>query len=330
MPAYLTFADYDHSPEPHQIKAIYDSGFPGIRPEFFAARPPASVPTFYGAFPELVDFGKGKVSLPYKFALAMEPEYGRYEAQTTGDCVSHGIRNAGMIDYCADAYMGETKYLGRLATENIYGMRGHGGQGADPNRLSIYVGPDGSGGYLLRRAYEVAGTNNRVDLSKYNSSIGHNWGPTGTPQWLNQIAATNKALRVFQCQTTAEARDAIAAGFGIGAASNYGFSSQRNADGLSEQQGSWSHEMSFTGFDDSDWCHQKYGGGSPLVIQSWGLWNSGPKRHEQPDGSFWIRPAVAESYARQGGLFAFCAVRGFERQLIYDRAREIEKAMKGW
>lgn len=281
------------------------------------------MPSFHEAFPGAVDAGKGKLSAPYKIVLAMEPEFGVYEAQTTGDCVSHGVRNAGMLDYCIDAYFGETKYQGRLATENIYGMRGHGGQGADPTRLSIYVGPSGSGGYLVRKRYEDGGKS--VDLSRYNSTIGHNWGTVGTPEWLNAIAAGNKALRVFLVRTVEEARDAIACGFGIGAASNYGFSNRRNEDGLAEQQGSWAHEQSWVGYDDTDWAHQKYDGGIPLMQNSWGNWNSGPKRHEQPDGSYWIRPQVAASYARGGGLYAFASVRGYQRELVYDTMAAIAR-----
>lgn len=314
----LTFEQYNNAPDPEQLKGIYDSGFQGVvRDPGAYASLRSLAPRFYAAFPEARGAGKGRVSLPFRAALALDPEFGRYEAQTTGDCVSHSDRNAGMIDYCVDAMFGETSFEGRFATENIYGWRGHGGQGADCARLAGYASPEGPGGFLVRKKYTDGA--NTVDLSVYNSSIGHNWGSRGTPDWLNKIAAKNKSLLVLACKSVEEARDAIAFGFGISVCSGYGFADTRNEDGLCEQSGSWSHAMAWIGYDDSDWAHQKYGGGIPLDQNSWGLWNRGPKRYEQPDGSFWMRPQVAASMIRGGGAWIIGSVAGYNRQLIYDR-----------
>lgn len=242
------------------------------------------------------------------------------------NCVSHSTRNAGMVDYCVDALFGETTYKGRFATENIYGWRGHGGQGADCSRLSMYVSQNGPGGFLPRAKYSSG--NNSVDLSKYNSSIGHNWGRSGTPAWLNTIAAENKALQVYALKSVDEAIDALSLGFGISMCSGYGFSETRNEDGLAEQRGSWSHAMAHVGIDDTDWAHQKYGGPLSLIQNSWGKFNSGPKRHEQPDGSFWIRPKVLEAMIRGGGGWVIASVRGYNRQLVYDMHNKVLEISK--
>jgi hypothetical protein len=314
--------DYDMAPSPEQLLEIYNNGFQGVRfsPSDYAALRYITE-RFSKAFPGMVGSGKGKASLPYKACLALEPEFGRYESQTTGDCVSHCTRNAGMVDYCIDAMFGETKYQGRFATENIYGWRGHGGKGADCARLATYVSLQGPGGFLPRKVYTSG--SNTVDLSKYTSSIGHNWGNRGTPAWLNAIAAENKALTVFSLKSLDEAIDAFACGFGITMCSGYGFSEVRNEDGVSEQQGSWSHGMAWIGVDDTDWAHQKYGGPLILVQNSWGVFNRGPKRHDQPDGSFWIRPKVAQNMIKNGGGWVIASIRGYERQLVYDMQSKI-------
>ena len=110
----LSFEDYDGSPEPEQIRAIYDSGFQGVisDPGTYAWMR-RRVPRFYDVFPRAMGVGEGRLSLPYRACLVLEREFGRYEAQTTGDCVSHSTRNAGMIDYCIDAMFGETPFASR-------------------------------------------------------------------------------------------------------------------------------------------------------------------------------------------------------------------------
>lgn len=320
------FIDYNMAPTPEQLNEIYSSGFRGVRHDrasYYALR--KTVPRFYDAFPESRGAGKGRVSSPFKAALALDPEFGVYEAQTTGDCVSHSTRNAGMIDYCIDALFGETEFKGRLATENIYGWRGHGGQGASCSRLATYVSQEGPGGFLVRKAYENESGSDSVDLSRYNGSIGHNWGRRGTPDWLNKIAEQNKSLRVFSIKSMEEALDAIAMGFGISMCSGYGFSSSRNEDGLCERRGGWSHAMAWIGSDDTDYAHQKYNGTLFLVQNSWGKWNNGPKRHEQPDGSFYIRPEIAESMIKGGGGWVIASVRGYNRELVYDTACRVQE-----
>lgn len=317
----------DHSPlEPHELKEIYDSGFKGVLYDAFErAYAGAFAESFYAMFPKADGIGKGKVSLPYKAALSLEPEFGRYEAQGTGDCVSHNQRNAGMIDYCVDAMFGETKYKGRFATENIYGDRGHSGQGASCDRLAIYTGPNGKGGFLVRQKYETSG--GTVDLSTYNWRIGDGWGGRGTPSWLNEIASQNKALRVFRCDSLEMARDAIAMGFGISRCGWYGYSNKRNEDGVSDVSGRWSHAMAWIGCDDTDAMNQKYGGPLILTQNSWGLWNSGPKRHDQPDGSFWVRSRFTKEEIDAGGVYIIASVRGFDRELVYDRWSTLNRAL---
>jgi hypothetical protein len=317
--------DYDMGPTPQQLLEIYNNGFQGVRSDptaYYAMR--TKTPRFYDEFPQAKGSGAGKISLPFRAALSLDEGFGSTEAQQEGSCVSFSTRNAGMIDYCIDAMFGETEYKGRLATENIYGYRGHSGQGASCARLAEYVSQNGPGGFLVRGKYKSEDGRYEVDLSKYNGKIGTNWGGSGTPSWLNKIAAQNKALRVFNIKSVEEARDCIAAGFGLSVCSGYGFTSTRDKNGVSEASGSWSHATSWVGVNDTDWAHQNYGGCLFLYINSWGSdWNSGPKTYDQPDGSFWIRPKVAAGMIAGGGAWAIASVRGYNRELVYDMSGKI-------
>jgi len=316
---------------PDLLREMYAAGLPGVIPDPISRTTMAFQPTFYQAFPDAVGFGAGRLILAYRPCLVFDEEFGRYEAQTTGDCVSHATRNAGMLDYCADALFGETQYKGRLATEPIYGYRGHGGQGANCGRLTAYISPDGPGGFLPRAQYSEG--SNSVDLRVYKSSIGHNWGRGGTPSWLNKLAAANKAQRVYRVTSLEEARDANAAGFGIQRCWGGGFSSKRNADGLAEQQGSWAHAETWVGADDTEWAHSKYEGILILEQNSWGVWNSGPKRpDDQPDGSYWMRPNVAKRIIAAGEVYAYAAIDGFDRERLLARHSAIGDAISesGW
>lgn len=321
---FLSFEQLSMDPDPQDIKRLYDSGYMGVLPDptgykllRYATR------RFYDDFPWAKGIGAGKLITPYKAALVVDPEFGGYERQTTGDCVSHSTRNAGTIDYAADCLFTGATYR-RLCTENIYGDRGHSGEGASCDRLASVVLRDTPNGFLMRDKYQ--GPNGTVvDLSRYNGRIGANWGRSGTPKWLRDIAnAQCTASGVYNCKSVEEARDALAIGFGVSGCSNVGFDDVRNKHGFCEAQGTWYHAMSWIGYDDTDWAKQNYGGGCPLDQNSWGAWNRGPTRYDQPVGSFFMRPSVAQRMVRGGGLWVIASVSASQPQEYHqDRASEL-------
>lgn len=278
-------------------------------------------PIFEAAAWELTGSGAGKTVLSFKAAQKYHDTFGYNEAQTTGDCVSHATRNAGFIDHCVDAMEGVVSYAGNIfATENIYGWRGHGGQGASCSRLAGYVSAEGGvGGFLPRSKYEAEGSRDSVDLSVYNSRIGHNWGPRGTPDWLNDIADEHAAHYVSLVMTLEGARDAIANGYALSACSNLGFSNRRNALGIAERQGSWAHAMAWVAVidDPEDPAYKETGGMLFLIQNSWGKWNSGGKHHDQPDGSFWVTWRVAQAILNARGTYAIGRTKFRKRKLDY-------------
>lgn len=263
-------------------------------------------PLFGASAYNLFETGKGKLSLPYKCVVKFDPTFGKHERQTTGDCTSHGTRNAVDVTRSVEIFNGEEEtFMLRGATEGIYGVRGHRGQGMSVSRSARFVSQDG--GILLRKDYGF------VDLSTYNSNIGAKWGSRGTPQQVKDEAKKHQVKTVSLVRSVEEARDAIANGYALSVGSNQGFSGKRDKNGIAAPKGSWGHCMAWIGCDDT---RELFDETLFLIQNSWGIWNGGPKRHDQPDGSFWVRESVARRMLSQGQAFAFSNVDGFEPRKI--------------
>lgn len=319
-----SFLDYMGVPTPDELRQVYERGFKGAGVQGEAPVPGSfrDLPSFYSLFPWAKDIGKGKINLAYLPVLAFEPTYGTWEAQTRGSCVSHGTRNGGMCDYAADALMGQTQYKGRFCTENIYAHRGHRGCGADCYTLSHCVGKDGKSGFLVRGKY------GDVDLTTFSSKT-EAWGAShANGSSVDEIAAQNKSLNVFRCDSPEEERDAHALGFGTNGCSGLGFASSTDANGLAEQRGSWSHSMARAATIDTEWAHKTYGGLIVCTIQSWGDWNTINGKPEGvkhvPGGSFWVRGKLFGRYS----IYGYADVVGFGRE--YGEAQDylVERAKR--
>lgn len=295
---------------PEQLLDAYTNGFIGSigDPEGTAQLlEELPMPLFGSAAENLFGTGDGKLSLPFKSVLKFFPGFGSDERQTTGDCVSHAIRNAADMARAVeiDIKQEREEFVARGATEGIYGVRGHTGEGMTCSRAARFVSKDG--GILLRKKY------GQYDLSKYNGSLASSWGRTGTPQELINEAKKNPVGTVSLVRSVQEAKDALANGYGIALCSMYGFSSNRDDNGIARRQGSWAHAMAWIGCDDTK---TRLNETLFLIQNSWGLWNGGPKVHEQPDGSFWIREEDAAGMIAQEGAWVFSNVQGFPRRKI--------------
>jgi hypothetical protein len=262
------------------------------------------MPVFGAAAYDLYGSGKDKLSLPFKCLLEFDPGFGPAERQTTGDCVSHSTRNAIDITRAVEIKNGDREdFVARGATEGIYQYRGHKGQGMTCSGASRYVHE--AGGILLRKDY------GDVDLSKYNSSLGANHR---IPKSIYITEAQKHQVKtISNVRTVDEARDALANGYALSVCSGYGFSSRRDSKGIAKRGSGWSHAMAWIACDDT---HERYNETLFLVQNSWGVWNSGPKVHDQPDGSFWIREKDARGMLSGGGAWVYSDVDGFPAREI--------------
>ena len=254
------------------------------------------------------DSGKGKLSTPFKSVLKFDKN-AYIERQTTGDCVSHATRNACDLTRAVeiDVKGDKESWIARGATEAIYGARGHTGQGMSCARAATFVSK--TGGLLVRKNYPGI-----IDLSKYNSKVGTNWGGRGVPDKVVDKADDHQIRTVSLIKSVEEARDALANGYGLSVCSSYGFSNKRDKKGFARKSGGWNHAMAWTACDDT--------GNEPafLVQNSWGKFNSGghPEWGPIPDGSFLIHADVAEGMLRQNGAYAFSDFNGFPPQKLPD------------
>ncbi len=295
-----------HSPQ--ELLEAYNNGLVGAKcdPEDIKKLlGELASPLFGAAAYDLSESGVGKLSLPFRSLLKFDPNFGPAEAQTDSDCVAHATRNAVDITRAVEIdILGESEaFIARGATEAIYQARGHYGAGMNCSEAARYV--NGEGGLLIRQDY------GDIDLSEYDSNLGDRHK---IPDSIYYDEAKKHPVDTISLVTTVEeARDALANGYALSCCSDYGFSSSRDEYGIAREQGSWSHAMAWIGCDDT---HELYDETLFLIQNSWGKWNGGPKRHGQPDGSFWVREKSARGILNSRGSFVFSSVEGYPaRQL---------------
>lgn len=246
--------------------------------------------------------------MPFKSVLKFDPQ-AFSERQTTGDCTSHGTRNAINTSRSVEIDVkGELEgYEARIATEPIYGARGHSGQGMSPALASQFCHDFGC---MVRKNYGF------VDLTKYNSKIGEAWGGRGVPAEVREECKKHPARYIARITSMEELRDACANGYGMHVGSNQGFSNKRDANGIAAPSGNWSHDMAILAVDDTREIANEILVG---IFNSWGPWNSGgwaPGRELVP-GAFWVLGSVFEKYMlRPGEVWAVGNFQGFPPQRL--------------
>jgi len=255
--------------------------------------------------------GADKLWLPYLPAYKHWPKMWPCPGQTTGDCVSHAGKNAGLVLMGVEIEIGqpdevtgkaegwpvvtaEAEAQGVVACENIYGARGWRGQGANCSTLQQYVTSEG--GIMLRQNYPELG----IDFTRYDASIGIRWGGSGVPSDVTAEGAKHRIRAGTNCQNHEVCRDYLANGYPIWVCSGLGWSSSRDENGYSRRSGSWSHSWIVMGYDDRPETKQKYGFPLFLYNHDWDRWNSGGRRimgttEDIPEGSFWADARLLDS-----------------------------------
>ena len=295
---------------PRELLNAYRNGFEGsiCDPEETAELlAKLKTPIFGATAYRLFGSGEGKLSLPFKSLLKFDSSFGPSERQTTGDCASHSTRNAGDITRAVEIDIkGELEsFETRSATEAIYQSRGHRGQGMTCSGAAKYV--HSKGGILLRKDY------GEVDLSTYNSALG---ASHQIPSKIYSTEAKKHQVKTISMITTVEeARDALSNGYALSVCSGYGFSSRRDTNGIAKRGSGWNHAMAWIACDDTK---KRFRETLFLVQNSWGKWNSGPKVHGQPEGSFWIREKAARGMLAEQGSWVFSDVEGFPARNLPD------------
>lgn len=276
----------------------------------------ADRPVFGAAAAPLKDSGKGKTVLLHLLVAKVLGAFLPSHLQTIGDCVSHGTGKAVDVVKCVEIASGEEEeFVAETATEPIYAYSrvevGKGQRGTSDGSVGAWGMEAIKAGTLLRRKYDS------VDLTTYNGQLAKKWGKpkAGVPDDLEPTMREHPIQTASLVTTYEEVRDAIANGYPVVVCSNQGFTTTRDKDGFAGPSGSWAHCMYLLAVDDA------FKRPGCLCDNSWGDdWITGPKRLEQPNGSFWIDAQIIHAMvSRNQDSYAISGYQGFpKRDLDFD------------
>jgi hypothetical protein len=300
---------------PYEIQHAYESGLPGW--QYHEATmdrlfEDAKAVLFADAAPHLAGIGTGKRALLWRSRELYDPGAFGQEAQTTGDCVSHGSRNARDVTRAVEIHVKHEpeEYYKRGATEATYASRGHSGQGMDPAVATRF---EVDNGFLFREKYPFA------DLSRYNASIATS--RLLTPECVAECKRHNVGRYVVPASTS-DAKDLFYAGYAMHSGQSFGVSGQSDSRGIAVKSGAWNHDMATVGYDDT---REVYPVCVFLVANSWGTWNSKPKVWPEevygpwPVGSFWVDEELYGRYfVGSRSIFAYADVNSVPQKQLPD------------
>lgn len=238
------------------------------------------------------------------------------ESQTTGDCVSHWIRNHFDGTRASEIKVGleSEGWHVRTACEPPYGHRGHSYAGANCARLGNFA--VNVGGMLLRQLYEIPGYG-QLDLRKYNARIGMQWGGRGVPEAVLAECRKHQARSITRITSLEQAIDAFEAGLTIGGCSPAGYSNRKDENGVGRRQGSWGHAHWRGAMDARPETIRRYKGRLFLYVHEWGDWIDGGRRImdteiDIPLGCMWETEADMRWNIEHGAFYVLGGINGWE------------------
>lgn len=276
------------------------------------------------ARPTVIGSGKDKVVLLHKY---LERAVGTVipHDQGIGDCVGQAY-GLGVDTLSATQIYGlglEEEWKAKVSTEIAYagsryeiGYETHGTRNllSGDGSLGIYCAEFcQTFGTLIRKDYGV------IDLTTYDAQLSRSMGKTGVPDSLEPLVKEHPVKSFALVRNYEEVRDAIANGYPVIFCSSIGFNPNcnnhnrggRDSEGFLNKCGTWYHAM--LGFGVDDLSNRK----GILIMNSWGSdWVGGPKRHDQPDGSFWVDAKTIDIMCAGQDSYALSGYVGFPSQKI--------------
>lgn len=227
-----------------------------------------------------------------------------------GSCVSFGTASAIESTLANQVLLGIVGDYRDVAQEVIYaGSRVEIGGGK--------IRGDGSIGawaakFVVQWGIVSRGTVGRYDLSQYDEARCRAWGRSGVPDDLEPEAKKFPVSDAANVRTWAEAKKALANGYGIAICSNQGFTMRRDDRGICRGSGTWAHCMALDGYHVED--GREYG----HITNSWGdNAHTGPVGWGNPNkAGFWAESRTIERMLSQGDSWAFSGVTGFPARKI--------------
>ena len=273
-----------------------------------------------------------------------DPESG---APGEGDCV--GQAGAMGVDVLAatDIHLQDEpeEWLAKASVEMAYaGSRieiGRDGRPKEnPEKANWIAGRGGSHGGWMARFFNEYGVLHRVvyddkkgqrlDLSGYDPGRSRKYRDIGVPDWLEEEARQHPVKTVTNPQSGEEALDAVCARQPVIMCSSYAFMDTRDSQGFCKAFGAergrwgrwsryqWWHAMILTGalFEGG-----RVGG---LIQNSHGDWNTGPRPHGIPRGSFFVDLATLDLMVKDWfDCWALGSYKGHETKKIRKRIHKL-------
>ena len=126
---------------------------------------------------------------------------------------------------------------------------------------------------VLRQEYPELG----IDLTSYSGKLAGKYGSAQPPLNIRDAFDDHLIRQVTEASSFEEIRDLLHNGYGISSCGSEGLAKVRDENGVSKRSGSWAHAMAYIGVDDREETKRKYGGPLILDLNSWNVWNSGPR-----------------------------------------------------
>jgi hypothetical protein len=241
------------------------------------------------------DTSAKQIFLGHKILEAVFGRFIFYNQTSVGDCVAQSFAGAANVLKACQIFSGKLEQFGHpVSVEDLYhGARiiiGRGALGYQDGAIPVHMLQYAQAyGILEQKKYDS------VDLSVYNSDRSRDWGSPNRsiPAELLIIAKESSIEQYTQVRTYRETCDMLYNGYRVTVASNIAFTNVRDNDGFAriDWNNRWPHQMYVLAFDD------EFKRPGVLIMNSWPTeWIRGPKRHEQPEGSFWVDASDFERY----------------------------------
>lgn len=243
---------------------------------------------------------------------------------SVGSCVGFGASRAHERSLAAQIKNGDAFVFRHVVEEAVYALsrvqvgggriRGDGSVGAWAASAFVRFGGLPRGEYL----------NGKYNLTKYSESLCRSWGNSGLPNDLIPVVREFPVGGSAKVESWAEAKKAMANGYGIFVCSNQGFSRNRDSRGVASPQGRWAHCMVLDGYH-TDEMGREYG----HFENSWGeRFHVGPVGWGSPNtGGFWADASVVSRMLSAGDSWAVSSVSGFPPRRINWGALPIERPL---
>lgn len=230
-----------------------------------------------------------------------------------GSCVSFGCCRAVEYTMLCEIAAGENEEFRDLCTEvNYAGGRVEVGKG----RLGRGDGSIGAWSAEFTKRWGVIdrAVYGKYDLTNYDENRCRAWGASGVPDDLEPEVRKYPVSTITLVATVEEAKQALAAGYGISVASNQGFKMTRDSNGVCAAFGSWAHQMCICGYTVIE------GKTYFRIDNSWGAnAHTGPvgPGSPGPEGFYAVDSVVGRMLAQKDS-FAYSGLKGFVPRNIID------------